>query len=492
MRDYILVYINGKRNEVRGEAVFRSLAEYLRYDQQLTGTKVVCAEGDCGACTLLVADVGAERGDDGRLRYRAINSCITSVHHLDGCSVVTVEGLRDGRELSAVQTALAENHASQCGFCTPGFVCSVTALYDDKDVISAKDVKNYCTGNLCRCTGYKAIIDGALSVDRQKLRRVKDRYHDKSMLTDLLQHQLLPVRITANGRCYDRCVTLAEALALKAQDLDRGIVAGATDLGVLANKNRLKRTKFLSLAGIAELRKIELGPATIEVGAAVNLSALERVLDHQLPEFARYLHLFASPQIKHAATLVGNIANASPIGDTMPPLLVLDARLRIQKVAGRVREVRLADFYKGYKVMDLAPDELITQVILPRLVLYRQVFRVYKVSKRKDLDISTVSAAFFLSLQAGVIEEARIAFGGVGPYPSRIPALEAQVNGLTVSDAANVGLARQVRSHITPIDDLRGSASLRQDLAANLVAKFFAEMTTTAPLAGAVMEAQHV
>lgn len=476
MRDYILFYVNGQRHEVRGEAVFSTVSDYLRDDRQLTGTKVVCAEGDCGACTILVADAVANRDADGRLRYRTINSCIAFVHHLDGCSIVTVEGMREGASLSAVQQALAENHASQCGFCTPGFVCSVTALYDDKDKICEKDVKNYCTGNLCRCTGYKAIIDGALKVDQQKLRRIKDRYHNDAMITDLTQHKLIAIGVEAGGKHYHRCLKLTDALERKAREPDIVVMAGATDLGVLSNKHRLKRTKFLSLAGIADLNQLTVTPSTIEVGAGVNLSALEHLFDDEMPEFARYLHIFASPQIKHAATLVGNIANGSPIGDTMPPLLVLDARLRLQKFPGLVREVRLADFYKDYKVMDLGPDELITHVLIPRLLPDQHVFRVYKVSKRKDLDISTVSAAFFLSVKDQVIMEARLALGGVAPYPLRIPAMEAQLKGVSLKAAHSLGLDTQIRKQIKPISDLRGSAALRLDLAGNLVAKFFAEL----------------
>ncbi|MEK7384665.1 MAG: FAD binding domain-containing protein, partial [Elusimicrobiota bacterium] len=329
-RSSVVFRVNSRRFEVSGRDCLRTLSDFLRHDLALPGTKVVCAEGDCGACTVLVGGVGDAVG--GRLRYKAVNSCILPLYALDACHVITVEGLRDGDRLHPVQTALVKNHATQCGYCTPGLACSMTALVEEalaegRQAISEKKARNGLTGNLCRCTGYDSILKAAQSIPLPETHSLSERRHDQDLMREFTQLRGRSVAVESGGVGVFIPATLDDALHLKKRLPDLKIVGGSTDTGVLVNKGLEKPARVMSLAHVQELRQVRKDAEWAEVGAAVTLDALEHFAEAEVPELGRLLHVFASPQIKNRATLAGNAVNASPIGDLIPFLLVSDAEL---------------------------------------------------------------------------------------------------------------------------------------------------------------------
>lgn len=473
-RSQILVHINGETHTVRGEDAFLPLAQFLRNVLHKVGTKVVCAEGDCGACTVLASSLQ----DSQWTPFRAINSCIAPVFLFDQSVLVTVEGVRTQEALSEVQNKMREFHGGQCGFCTPGMICSMSQLAEDcakdKTAVTEKKAKNYLTGNLCRCTGYEPIIQAATHIELPKWSSLATRY-----LTDSLKKEFLSlqgdVEILGENRRVLIPTTLAAATAFKAANPNARIVAGATDLGVVVNKGKMTFVDVLVLNKISELRKTQDHSDHAFIGAQVTLSEVEDFVRDQHPELKRLLHIFASPQIKNQATLLGNLLNGSPIGDSIPPLMALDAE--IEFVSARAsRTVGLKNFYKAYKVFDKTDDEIAVGLRIPVLA-GNWLYKFFKVSLRKDLDISAVTFAAALRLENGLIAEARFAMGGIGPCVIRLSELEKRIKGQafalqTFEEAGN--LAATI---ITPISDLRASQEYRRLVTANLFKKCFHELS---------------
>jgi xanthine dehydrogenase small subunit len=449
MRDHILFHVNGSEHQVRAGEVFTTLSNYLRYGLCATGTKVVCEEGDCGACTVLVRRAANEE-------YRPINSCIQALHQLDGMSIVTVEGLRDGENLSVVQEAMVACHGAQCGYCTPGFVVAMTALYEKNDRVDEKQVRDGLTGNLCRCTGYEPIIKAALAVDGASAAKMRDRYPDLPKAGDAVQTD----RFFAPS-------TLDDAITWKRDHPGCTIVQGGTDVGVWVNKRAFSAPAVLSLSKLRELDELREENGVIVAGTNVTLAAFERFIERRIPELFHILNIFGAPQIKNAGTLIGNIANGSPIGDTLPYLIVADAELELN---GGTRRVVISDFYKGYKQFDLGSDELITRVRIP---IIRDTLKLYKVSRRRDLDISAFTAAFRLVMNDGAIESSRIAYGGVGPLVLRLPKTEAFLAGKRPSLDLFTEAGAIARGEVAPITDVRGSKEYRLQLAENILSRFW-------------------
>src|SRR5215212_986899 len=399
MRDHILFHINGREHRIAGPETFKTLSQCFFYDVGATGTKIVCEEGDCGACTVLVRRSRDEE-------FAAVNSCIQALFQLDGASIVTVEGLQLDGALSPVQEAMVACHGAQCGYCTPGFVVAMSALFEASDKVDDKQVRDGLTGNLCRCTGYEPIIKAALAVDASSRPRVRDVYPNIPDARDA-------VRVES----FFAPTTIEAAVRFKTENPGCTIVQGGTDVGVWINKRRFTAPAMLSLGKIHELNEISEHGGRIVVGANATLTALERFVERRIPELFRILNVFGSPQIKNAATLAGNIANGSPIADTLPYLFVADAELELTGTGGS-RVVPIQSFYRGYKTFDLRPDEIITRVFVP---VVHDTLRLYKVSRRRDLDISAFTAAFRLSVADGAIASAKIAYGGVAPVVLRMP-----------------------------------------------------------------------
>ena len=463
------------------------LADWLRKTKGLPGTKIVCAEGDCGACTVLRAceTPGVEAGS--APRFDAMNSCIALLAQMDGAHVVTVEGMQAGEELAPAQEAMRRCHGSQCGFCTPGFVMAISGMLEQHGPgpVDARCARNHLTGNLCRCTGYAPIVEAACTVRVSERHAVRPRYATAAALAASRAAQAESMLVEHDGFRFFAPVTLREACTFAAEHPDLRVVGAGTDLGVPVNKGRPMARSMLSLHLIPEVHESRLTRSAVQVGARVPLSQLRHLCEEAVPEFSRFLDLFASPQIKNVATLVGNIATGSPIGDTLPFLLVAGGTVHVASRPGgkgpvQRRAIPMTDLYRGYRQLSLQPGEIITHVTFERTAP-QQTVRLFKVSQRKDLDISTVSAAYAVTWQGKrgrgprQIVEARVAYGGVAATPIRLAEVEQALVG--AFDAARAEqVAELIARSIQPLSDVRGTAAYRSVLAANLFRQFAGEV----------------
>lgn len=465
MRDHLTLFINGQLVRVRGEDAFLPLSEFLRRRRGLTGTKVVCAEGDCGSCSVLV---GRVHGDT--IRYAPITSCIAMMFQLDGTHVVTVEGLGNHTALSPVQEAMVQCHGAQCGFCTPGFVVSLHGLMQDS-TCDEQTIRRGLTGNLCRCTGYDSIVQAALQTDRRQVRSLDQQYPSGTLMRTLQDTIQGEVRINAPPRSIYKPVILDQALAYRREHPDCVIVAGATDLGVLQNKRVRSIGSSLVIGAVKGLQSITVSQNHLSIGAAATLSDLETVTKEHLPEFGKYMGWFGSPLIRNGGTIGGNIITGSPIGDIPPVLMVLDAEVELASGSG-VRTVSMNAFYTGYRKTVLRADEILTRVLIP-LLQPDETLKLYKVSRRKDLDISTFSASIWLKRARDTIADIRIAFGGVGPTVLRMTDAENHLRGQVPTLERFEQAAELARRQVTPITDVRGSREYRRLLSRNALIRFW-------------------
>jgi xanthine dehydrogenase small subunit len=470
MRDFVLIYVNGRRHEIRGETAFQSLSSFLREQLGLTGTKIVCAEGDCGSCTVLL---GKPRDDT--LDYKPVCSCIQYLFQLDGTHIITVEGLAYGSDLNPVQEAMVRCHGAQCGFCTPGFVVSMCALLDERRDLTDQDLRRGLVGNLCRCTGYASILEAGRSVDTSRVRPLRSLYATETIAAELSRANAASLLLTAGEHVLFKPTTVQEAVAFKDAHADCTIFSGGTDLGVQLNKGLREVHSVLSTRSLTMLEYIDIADGELRVGAGASIAALEEAAKEHLPEYGQMLEWFGSRPIKNAATIGGNIANGSPIGDSMPGLFVLNGEVEMTGLKGS-RRVNINEFYTGYKRHVITRDELITRVYIP-LPASTDFFRVYKISKRKDLDISTFMAAFWMRPAAGRIADIRIAYGGVGPTIERLRRTEDFLRGKSPSEETFQAVGAIACEEIRPIADVRGSADFRMQLARNILLKFAAEFS---------------
>ncbi len=455
--------LNGGPIEVSEAPLHLTLLQWLRANGY-AGSKEGCAEGECGACA--VALVTGEPNQSG-CRFEPINSCLLPLHAVHGRHVVTVEGVAPSAEqLHPVQQAMVAHGGSQCGYCTPGFVVSLFCEYyrTGRTEFDPESI----SGNLCRCTGYRPILD----VGRQM---PAPDAGDERLVQLKRSHPALPP--VADGRSgFYRPTTLAEVWDIFQSRPDAVAIGGGTDLMVYANQRYRRWSALVSLEAVAELQEMSATPDEVILGAGVPLSSVERWVSHNAPDLTSLealFPLFSSRLIKNRATLGGNLATASPIGDWAPVLLALGASLLLASRAG-LRRVPLAEFFSGYRRTALDPHELIRAVSIPRPVPPLQ--RFYKVSKRVLDDISTVAAAFALSLDAhGVVRRLGIAFGGVAATPLAAPSLESLALGKPWSEATLALLLAEAQRLGTPQDDFRGSAEYRRAMVGKLIEKFFWE-----------------
>lgn len=445
--------LNGEWVEVAGVSPDTTLLSWLRQSGRC-GTKCGCNEGDCGACTVALRDGGGE--------WRAINSCLILLPMLADREVLTVEGL-EGAGLHPVQQCMIRHYGSQCGYCTPGFVMSLFEGYHRKDCQDEAKIADQLAGNLCRCTGYRPIRDAALAVFAEKTedsftRRPEARARPASELF-----------YRNDAECFLRPSSLAQLFALRGEFPEAPVVAGATEIAVLANKRYLRYPQLISLEAVEELRRIEKGGQGWRLGAAATLTEIEEAIEGELPSVEKMLRVFASRQIRSRATLGGNLATASPIGDSAPVLLALDASLILASEEGE-RSVPISQFFLGYRKTVLRSGEVIKCIVIPHAPARRVEF--YKVSKRLEMDISTVSAAFAIEEDAaGRVKYARMAFGGVAVTAARVLQAEDRLVGRTLAEA-RAEVAEILSLSFTPIDDVRGSAAFRRALVVSLWEKF--------------------
>ncbi len=443
----------------------RTLLEVLREDLACTGTKEGCGEGDCGACTVVV---GEPHGDS--LRYRAVNSCIKLAHSVDGLAVWTVEDLAsaDGT-LHAAQEAMVRCHGSQCGFCTPGFVMSLFGMYQNHVVPGRKITRELAqeelSGNLCRCTGYRPILDAACAMG--DLPRVQV---DEQQVLDALRSLALP---PPRNTSYIAPDTLQDLLAARTAHPDAQVVAGCTDVGLWVTKQHKQFAKVLDVTRAQELRRIEQYEHHVAIGAAVSLTDAYAELVRERPQLKTFANRFAGLPVRNAGTLGGNVANGSPIGDSMPLLIALDAQLVLMR-AGGDRHVPLDRFYTGYRRNVLAPDELVAWILVPR-PRPGETLRAYKISKRYDDDISAVCLVIRLALQDGKVAGIGIGAGGVAATPARAVQTEAFLRGRAWNSATVLEAVRILRGEFQPITDMRASSAYRSEVLGNLLQRFWLE-----------------
>lgn len=473
-REKIVFYLNHERVEISGGDVFQPLSTWLRHRKGMTGTKVVCSEGDCGACTVILGWLTA----DHKLEYRIIDSCIQFLFQLDCCHVITVEALEHDGQLHPAQQAMVECFGSQCGFCTPGFVMGLAHLAEAQGEITATAIREKLTGNLCRCTGYEAIVKAGLALNDSPAPQLLARFDRETMETEFLTLSENSVKITGEGdQVFFKPQDLSEALKLRAAMPHLKILAGGTDLGVQHNKGKALLAQVMFIAHLHEIGQIKETENALEIGAAANWSNLLGATKQKLPALNGILQVFAAEQIRNAATIGGNIINASPIADSIPCLFVLGAKLVLSSSAGN-REVDINHFYTGYKKLDMQPNEILTKIILP-LPKTGALLRLYKVSKRRDLDISTVNLAVYLAVAAGKINEVHLAAGGVAATVVRLRSAEKALLNQPSTLATLAEAGQIAAAEIRPLSDVRGSAEYRKNLIRNLFLKFAAETLPT-------------
>ena len=452
-----------------------TLLDYLRLHEHAVGTKEGCAEGDCGACTVVL-----RKHVRGELCYQPVNSCILLAGQADGAEIITVEDLADGGALHPVQQQLAELHGSQCGFCTPGFVMALFALYHQEGggQLDRNRVNDWIAGNLCRCTGYRPIVDAALSSCRGP---ADDRFSEQE---ETVTASLSAIEdeddlfVGSDARFFSAPASLEGLAALYAKHPDAVLVAGATDVGLWITKKLQTLPKIIWLGRVRGLDAIAEAPDAVTFGAMATHEAAIPHLAAIDPDLGELMRRFAGKQIRTVGTIGGNIANGSPIGDTPPALIALGATLTLQKGDAQ-RDLALEDFFIAYGKQDRAAGEFVRSVRVPKLTA-RERFRCYKISKRFDQDISAVMGAFTFTLAGSRIESARIAFGGMAATPKRAGQAETALAGADLANAASWQPAlAAIATDYTPITDQRAGAQYRSDVARALLRKALIEVSGT-------------
>ncbi len=486
----IRFYYQGAVREVSGVPATRTVLQHLRDDLRCTGTKEGCAEGDCGACTVVVGETDAR----GQLTLKAVNACIQFLPTLDGRALFTVEDLRaaDGA-LHPVQQALVDCHGSQCGFCTPGFAMSMWALYENHPAAAGlptrDEINTALSGNLCRCTGYRPIVEAAQKMfdEQQYPRAALDRAAVIEALERIQRDGTFEYRAPdARGDAFGTPaflapVTLDAFATLRAAHPHARLLAGSTDVGLWVTKQFRDLGDILFIGNVAELKTIERDAQTLTIGAAVSLEEAYAALAADYPELAELWTRFASLPIRNAGTLGGNVANGSPIGDSMPALIALDALVVLQR-EHKTRVLPLDAFYLGYQKTALEPGEFLAAIRVPRPAPDLR-FRTYKVAKRYDQDISAVCAAFALRIADGVIVAARIAFGGMAATPKRAQQAEAALAGAPWDAASAQRAMEALAADYQPLTDMRATSAYRLKVARNLLWRFHLETRDADPLA---------
>ncbi len=450
-----------------------TVLNYLRSLPNHKGVKEGCAEGDCGACTVVIAELGHKE----KLFYKAINSCLVFLPMINGKQLITIENLATKKNhevtLHPVQQALVETNGSQCGYCTPGVVMSMFALYKNCENPPGEIIEDALTGNLCRCTGYQSILKAA-----KKSCRSGDNDHfrenEKETISKLktIESSSGSIAVITPEQKYFQPKSLIDCFDLLETNPNAICLNGSTDIALRQTKKFELIQEIIDLSAIEEIKHFKETKKEIIIGASLNLEALKSEISESLPEFYQLLNVFASKQIRNLATLGGNISTASPIGDTIPLLIAFSAKIKLISKKGE-RLLLIENFIKGYRKTDLKKGEIIHSIIVP--ILRDQQIRFYKVSKRKNLDISTVSAGFRLKIKNDVVSDICLAYGGMAAMVKRATKTEKLLlNRKWSYDSIHASL-EHLEEDFTPISDARANAEFRVDAAKNILLKFFEE-----------------
>jgi xanthine dehydrogenase small subunit len=449
----------------------QTLLDHLRLDKRAVGTKEGCNEGDCGACTVVLGRIR-----NGKLAFEPVNACILLTGMVDGCEVITVEDIASGQALHPVQAAMVAHHGSQCGFCTPGIVMSLFALYHEgARPVTRQAITDQLAGNLCRCTGYRPIIDAAFDACAGEAddRFATGRDAIFQALTDLSDEA--DILVERDGRFFAAPRSIDALATLYDRHPDATLVAGATDVGLWITKQFRPLSKIIWLGRVDRLDGFVETPTAWSIGATVSLDQAAEALGTIDPDIREVMRRFGSKQVRASGTIGGNIANGSPIGDLAPVLITLDTTLYLRKGANG-RTLPLDAFFIAYGKQDRAPGEFLVGCSVPKLAA-DEVFRCYKLSKRFDEDISAVMGAFRFKIDAGRIVDARVAYGGMAAVPKRAAATEAALAGLSLEDGAGWSEALDALAvDYQPITDMRASASYRAEAARALLMKALVEV----------------
>jgi xanthine dehydrogenase small subunit len=471
---------------LRDVPVDRTLLQVLRDDLSLTATKEGCGEGDCGACTVVLGEAV-----NGRMEYQAINSCIRLAHSVNGMAVWTADDLAaslptapdaPSKGLHPCQEAMLQCHGSQCGFCTPGFVMSLFGMYQNNpggQGITRESAQADLSGNLCRCTGYRPILEAAVAMGSLPL-PAGCEVDEPATLQALKGLKSKPARNGADPG-YLRPTSLTALLQARAHHPQAQLVAGCTDVGLWVTKHHRRFERVIDLTAARELRRVETYPHHIAIGAAVSLTQAFNALVKERPPLLNFSRRFAGLPVRNSGTLGGNVANGSPIGDSMPLLIALGASVVLMRwkktpQGGEIahRELRLEDFYTGYRTNVMRPGELLAWIKVPRPT-GRSLEKVYKISKRFDDDISAVCLAIQMAVQDGVVQQVSIGAGGVAATPVRATQTEAALLGQPWNADTVMAAQAALRAEFQPISDMRASATYRQTVLGNLLQRFWLE-----------------
>ena len=460
--------LNGQAVRIQGVSPNTTLLEYLRGTGR-TGTKEGCAEGDCGACSVAMV----ETGPNGRATYRAVNSCLLPICLLAGREVITVEGVGCSQQPHPVQSSMASNYGSQCGYCTPGFICSLFEGYYRDDLHTGNDLDEQLAGNLCRCTGYRPIRAAAAEAFSKRALKSDDAFAERLQREE---SKLGGANYECAGEKFFRPVSLAELFRLLSSIPDAKLIGGATEMGLEITKRYRKFPALISTEAVAELKAVEGTSQEWRIGAAVTLTEIGDRLGREFPMLADMLRVFGSRQIRNRATMGGNLVTASPIGDSAPVLLALDAKVVLASPGGE-RTVAISEFFTAYRKTALQAGEILKTILIPRGASQPPLVRKsawFKVSKRREMDISTVAGAFVLDLDSqNRIRHARLGYAGVAATPVRAVKTEAALVGKKWDEATLQAVLPILRAEFRPISDVRGSAEYRNGLITGLLEKFY-------------------
>ena len=465
--DTIQFLFNNKIFKIKNPDPNKTILNYIRNDLKMTGTKEGCAEGGCGACTIVLGELNKNK-----IVYKAINACISFLPILNGKQLILIEDLSNGKSLHPVQEAMIKFHGSQCGFCTPGFTMSLFSMHKNNRLINNEIVEEALSGNLCRCTGYRPIIDAAKSLNNKNDR---DRFKKEQNKTIKLLKNIKSTDIEINnkGKKFFAPKTISNLKKLLNKYPDAKILSGGTDLSLEVTKFRKEIKTIISLNSIEKLNFIKKNRNLLEIGATTSLFEFQNAIKNYFLDFHDILKRYGSLQIRNVGTVAGNIATASPIGDTLPLLLTLDAKIVVQE-KNQKKIFSLSEFFISYRKTKLKKGEFIYSIKIP--INKDNIFKAYKISKRFDDDISSVCGSFNFLIKNNKITKAAIAYGGMSAIPKRASAIEKKLINSEFTENSFSNAIDLINKDFSPLDDMRASSEYRLAVAKNLLLKAFYEI----------------